>query len=1294
MKTEIGAVLDDRYRLESEIGRGGLGVVFQAQDTLLDRRVAIKVVDKRDLTQTDRQRLLREARLVARLNHPNIIAVHDAGEVDGTPYIVMEFIDGVSLFDQPPQSLAESVDIARQLCQALSHAHAHGVVHRDLKPENILRTNGGAVKLADFGLAIAAGSRISREGVIVGTVFYLAPEQIRGASIDERADLYALGVLLYEWSTGILPFNAEESLAVLTQHLYAPVVPPRARVPDLSPTLDRLIVSLLSKSPEERPASAEQVLAILDSADLLLASSPPAEVPPLDRIRRGRMVGRELELERARQVWSQVQAGASRTLLVCGEAGIGKSRLVRELVAQAGLSGAIVLQGWNVGEPTRPLAVFRQIIRGSFTRLEPILSQLPESALSDLLTLIPEAQGSFPHVELPIEAPPPEARQRLFESMTILLSMVSQTAPTLLVFEDAQWADSASIELLRYLVQQIRNRPVLFVLTFRPTEPSSAPLLHQALLEFQRDRSPISVPLARLSLEGTGELLRTMLDDDVDPALSDRIFRATEGNPFFIEEICKGMAEAGTIVEEGGQWRMLKLGSLEVPANVRFAIRERIRLLPPGVEQALEVAAVRGLEFESELIQRVCHLDPLAAADVLEAAKRADLIRRVGDGPEPRFAFVHALITSAVVEDLKPATRRSLHAQIAEALEAMQPEAVETLAHHYREAGDVARAVDYLLLAGDNAQSANASKEAVEAFSACAHILHDNGSPEEESRALLRLALAYSFDFQFDQSRRTYQKAFDLWESVPENAPPRIGERDDVILRYAMDEPGTLDPVEIRDDVSLLVIGQLMEGLVEIDEAWGIVPAVAARWEVSDGGRRYLFYLRRDRAWSDGQPVTAGDFEYAWKRNLSFRASFERSSSDLGALGFLQHALAFTEGGASLSDVGVKALSKYALEVRLARAAAFFPILLASPEMYPLRSSVVESQKQPWATHENFVGNGPFLLDSWTPRREMIFQRNPHYRGLSRGNVTRVVARSLPACIDVKAYDSLLQEFDEEELDGISLLSADTEVRLRIRAAYRRRCVETPSLTTFYLGLNCSRAPLDDERVRRALALAIDRQALIDCHGFSLPKPGGFLPPGMPGHTTRMGLDFDLEAARQRLAEAGYPDGLEFPEIELLHFDFPSGPNIIGTFVVRPWRSLGIPVRDVPVPWGEFLLRLRSDPPDAFINGWAADCPDPDPLLRFLFHSKEGNNAIRWENPDFDRVLERGASATNPRERIALYQQADRILVEEQAAVIPLWYGRWDRLLQQYVKAPILPIQWMRFKDVIIDLDVRESPGD
>jgi serine/threonine protein kinase len=250
----------NRFRLAEPLGQGGMGVVYRAHDTLLQRDVAIKVFSGGWTDADDRLRLLHEAQVAAGLSHPNIVTIFDVGETEGTPFIVMELIEGESLRDYRLTDLGEITVIAKDLCAALHHAHIKGVIHRDLKPENVMITGGGTIKLMDFGLARSLATRLADKSAIIGTLRYMAPEMILGEDLDRRADLYALGVMLYEMTTGEPPFANGNAASMLSQILYDPFVPPQARNSAIPTAPDHLIVRLLAKRPGDRPASASQVL--------------------------------------------------------------------------------------------------------------------------------------------------------------------------------------------------------------------------------------------------------------------------------------------------------------------------------------------------------------------------------------------------------------------------------------------------------------------------------------------------------------------------------------------------------------------------------------------------------------------------------------------------------------------------------------------------------------------------------------------------------------------------------------------------------------------------------------------------------------------------------------------------------------------------------------------------------------------------------------------------------------------------------------------------------------------------
>ena len=360
----IGTTINERYEILAELGQGGMGTVYRASDSTLKRDVAVKVLSNFKIGTDGRARLLHEAQAVAKLNHPNIVTVYDAGEIDEIPYIVMELVEGVSLHEKPPESLEQTVEITQQLCSALEHAHEADIIHRDLKPENVVLDGKGQAKLMDFGLARSVSSRLTSEGTIVGTVFYMAPEQAMGKELDERADLYALGVMLYEFTTGMLPYEDSDPIAIISQHIHAPLVPPRAKNEDLPPLLNDLIVNLLSKDRDDRPASATEVLKSLKNPDLLDTKAAPAqELSALERIVQGRMVGRKAEFNQTKDIWMQTSKGKGQLLLLSGEPGVGKTRMTREIITHAEVSGGQSYVGASFAEGDTPYAPIRQILR-------------------------------------------------------------------------------------------------------------------------------------------------------------------------------------------------------------------------------------------------------------------------------------------------------------------------------------------------------------------------------------------------------------------------------------------------------------------------------------------------------------------------------------------------------------------------------------------------------------------------------------------------------------------------------------------------------------------------------------------------------------------------------------------------------------------------------------------------------------------------------------------------------------------------------------------------------------------
>jgi beta-lactam-binding protein with PASTA domain/tRNA A-37 threonylcarbamoyl transferase component Bud32 len=280
--TLINTLFDERYRILRKLGTGGMANVYLAEDEVLGRRVAIKILNDRHAGDDQFvERFRREAKNAASLSHPNIVSIYDRGEAEGTYYIAMEYLDGRSLKElivaRGPAPIHLAVDYARQILAAIRFAHRHGIVHRDIKPHNVLVDGEGRLKVTDFGIARAGVSQMTEAGSIIGTAQYLSPEQAKGAPVDQTSDLYSVGVVLYELLTGVVPFSGDTPVEIAMKHLSTVPQPPSAKRADVPRDLDLVVMRALAKDPSERYQSAEEMDADLRRINRGVAISPVTE---------------------------------------------------------------------------------------------------------------------------------------------------------------------------------------------------------------------------------------------------------------------------------------------------------------------------------------------------------------------------------------------------------------------------------------------------------------------------------------------------------------------------------------------------------------------------------------------------------------------------------------------------------------------------------------------------------------------------------------------------------------------------------------------------------------------------------------------------------------------------------------------------------------------------------------------------------------------------------------------------------------------------------------------------------
>jgi serine/threonine protein kinase/tetratricopeptide (TPR) repeat protein len=678
-----------RYHVMEVVGRGGMGTVYLARDRLAGV-VALKRLHRSvDEIAQDASRsfgsktaapavalgLADEFKVLTSLHHPHVISVLDYGFDDQQrPYYTMDLLKGAQTITEAGKYQPHQVRVGllAQVLQALVYMHRWGIIHRDLKPGNVLVVDGQA-KVLDFGLAIA------REGLAgqqtVGSPGFVAPELFEGQPASAASDLFSLGMVAYrlfampmvKGSPSRLPAGFEES------------------------ALGQVLRRLSAPDPRERYHSAEEALAALTEAtghQVVIETSATRE----SFLQAARFVGRERELKQLEQVLMRALGGHGGAWLVGGESGVGKSRLMDEVRTLALVRGAVVVRGQTVSEGGMPYQEWRSVLRWLVLLTEPtdFEASVLQPLVEDLETLLGRPVPGL------VEIDPEMAQARLFAVVEDLFRRVPQ--PTVLILEDQHWAQSDSLRLLARLSALARTTPLLILASYRDDE---RPELPTALPQMQVLRLP------RLDTEAIGVLSESMIGArGRSPQIVELLRRETEGNPFFLVEVVRSLAEGTGQLDRVGS---APLPDKVFPGGVKQIVQRRLAKLPPPARELLQLAAVIGRQIDPKLL-RVCAPTMRMEAWLNECASAAVL-----DVSEGQWRFAHDKLREGVLADLPPRTEPVLHRQAAVAIETLYPDSPDwtvALASHWGKAGDTAKEIHYTQKAGEQALAVYACREA------------------------------------------------------------------------------------------------------------------------------------------------------------------------------------------------------------------------------------------------------------------------------------------------------------------------------------------------------------------------------------------------------------------------------------------------------------------------------------------------------------------------------------------------------------------------------------------------------
>lgn len=490
-----------------------------------------------------------------------------------------------------------------------------------------------------------------------------------------------------------------------------------------------------------------------------------------------------------------------------------------------------------------------------------------------------------------------------------------------------------------------------------------------------------------------------------------------------------------------------------------------------------------------------------------------------------------------------------------------------------------------------------------------------------------------------------------------------------------LSEPPSLDWSKSTDTTSSMVEMNIMEGLVEYDlkdPNLGLIPALATEWKPSDGAKTWTFTIRKGVKWTDGVELTAQHFVDGFERLLNPTTASEYAYFIFDIKGARDYNAGKIK---DMKQVGARVNEQGQLVIELDRPMGHFPMLTTHHSMFPLRKDVIEKHGEKWTEPENIVTLGAYKLKIWEHDKSIVLERNEDYYGEKAK--TRYVLGYM-----INEYSTALSLVDAGKIDFQRELPAKELSQLKQKPGYR----EFPVIQMYYYGMNTKKKPFDNVKVRKAFAHAIDRKQITDLMNAGHSPLHAWVPKGMASYEEGLGIKFDVERAQKLMDEAGYKDRSKVPKITIAFNTNENHQRIAENVQAQLKKNLGVVVEIANQEWKVYLATLRTDAPSIYRMGWLGDYPDPSTFMNLMTSFSE-NNHTGWGSKTYDDLVAQGISSLDLDQRKQIYAKAQKILVEDEVPVIPIYSAVQHVMLSERTKNFPVPngIERWLFKGVTLE---------